>query len=409
MGCPAQSGELFSLIRMPKSVRRRWQADLEAFGGRKARQGFFYEAFIPDDIADVELAIPADVAEASDSAAAAVRELSAHPVRGVSWEALGRHLLRAESVASSRIEGLEISHRRLARADFGQAHQDLTAESVLGNIAAMETAVALGSRRQPVTSNDVRKIHRVLLEATPDRHLAGKFRTSQGWIGGGSSPRDAAFVPPPENEVPRLMDDLCVFASREDLPAAIQAAIVHAQFETIHPFPDGNGRVGRCLIHAVLRRRISSADFVPPVSLVLGANAKAYIRGLERYRAGEVAEWCGLFAAAVRTAAAEVKRLGADMDKLREKWLRATSFPRRDSAAAKMIDVLPGYPILDVGTVEKVASVSNQAARLAVLQLETAGVLRRINTGKRNRAWEAVGLFELVDSGERRLRGRASG
>lgn len=393
---------------MPRSVKRRWQADLEAFGGRKARQGFFYEAFIPDEVADIELAIPADVAAASDAAAAALRELAAHPPSGVSWEALGRHLLRAESVASSRIEGLEVSHRRLARADFGQAHQDLTAESVLGNVAAMEQAVALGSRRQPMTSKEVRKIHRVLLEATPDHHLGGTFRTSQGWIGGGSTPRDAAFVPPPEDEVARLIDDLCVFASREDLPAVIQAAIVHAQFETIHPFPDGNGRVGRCLIHAVLRRRSSSAGFVPPVSLVLGANARAYIRGLERYRTGQVAEWCGLFAAAVRTAAAEVSRLGAAVDELREKWRRATGFPRIDSAAARMIDVLPGYPVLDVGTVEKVAGVSNQAARLAVQQLETAGVIRRINNGKRNRAWEAVGLFELVESGERRLRRRAS-
>jgi Fic family protein len=394
---------------MPTLVERRWEADLEAFGGRKARRGFFYEAFVPDEIGNLELTIPADVAAASDAAATAVRELGAHPPGGVSWEALGRHLLRAESVASSRIEGLEISHRRLARADFGQAHEDLTAESVLGNVAAMEHAVALGSRRDLMTAAAVRKIHRVLLEATPDRHLAGKFRAGQGWIGGGSTPQDADFIPPPEDQVPRLVDDLCVFASRDDIPGVVQAAIVHAQFETIHPFPDGNGRVGRCLIHALLRRWTSTSGFVPPISLVLGANAKAYTRGLERYRAGHVAEWCGLFAAAVRTAAKEVSRLRADVDALREKWRRAAGHPRVDSAASKMIDALPGYPILDVGTAENVAAVSNQAARLAITQLETAGVIRRINTGKRNRTWEAVGLFELVDAGERRLRGRVSG
>jgi Fic family protein len=394
---------------MPTFVKRRWQANLEAFGGRKARQGFFYEAFVPDDIGNLDLTIAADLAEASDAAASAVRELGAHPPGGVSWEALGRHLLRAESVASSRIEGLEISHRRLARAAFGQAHEDLTAASVLGNVAAMEQAVALGSRREPMTSAGVRKIHRVLLHPTPDRHLAGKLRTGQGWIGGGSTPRDAAFIPPPEDEVPRLIDDLCVFASRDGVPAVIQAAIVHAQFETIHPFPDGNGRVGRCLIHAVLRRRGLASGFVPPVSLVLGANAKAYIRGLERYRLGHVVEWCGLFAAAVRTAAREVSRLGADVEALREKWRRSAGVPRVDSAAAKMIEALPGYPLLDVRTIERVAGVSNQAARLAVIELETARVIRRINTGKRNRAWEAVGLFELVEAGERRLRGRASG
>ena len=123
---------------MPTLVKRHWRANLEAFGGRKSRRGFFYEAFVPDDIGELELVIPADVAEAAEAAAAAVRQLGAQPPGGISWEALGRQLLRAESVASSRIEGLEISYRRLARAGFGQAHRDLTAESVLGNVAAME-------------------------------------------------------------------------------------------------------------------------------------------------------------------------------------------------------------------------------------------------------------------------------
>jgi hypothetical protein len=90
---------------MPRSVKRQWQADREAFGGRKARQGFFYETFVPDEVADIEFAIPADVAAASDATAAAVRELAAHPPNGVSWEALGRHLLRgspAETFALRR-------------------------------------------------------------------------------------------------------------------------------------------------------------------------------------------------------------------------------------------------------------------------------------------------------------------
>lgn len=402
-------GCLLGWLAMPRLVKRRWQANLEAFGGRKARQGFYYQAFVPDDIADLELAIGADVAEAAGAAASVVRELGARPADGGAWEALARHLLRSESVASSRIEGLEISHRRLARAAFGEAHEDLTAASVLGNVAAMEKAVAIGSRKEPLTSASIRKIHRVLLQATRDAHLAGKFRISQGWIGGGNTPRDADFIPAPEDEIPRLIDDLCAFASRDDLPAVIQAAIVHAQFETIHPFHDGNGRVGRCLIHSVLRRRGLTTGFIPPVSLVLGANARAYVRGLERFRAGHVAEWCGLFAAAVGTAATEIGRLSGDVDGIREKWREAAGHPRTDSAAAKMIDLLPGYPILDVATVESVLDVSNQAARLAVAQLEGAGVLKRINTGRRNRAWEAVGLFELVEARERRLRGRASG
>lgn len=391
---------------MPTLVKRHWRADLEAFGGRRSRRGFFYEAFVPDEIGELDLAIPADIAEAAEAATAAVRRLGAQPPGGISWEALGRQLLRAESVASSRIEGLEISYRRLARADFGQSHTDLTAESVLGNVAAMEAAVALGSRSRALKTHDFLNIHRTLLEATPDRHIGGKLRTAQGWIGGGSTPEHADFIAPPEDRVAGLVADLCIFASRDDLPAIIQAAIVHAQFETIHPFADGNGRVGRCLIHVILRRRGLTPGFVPPVSLVLGANANAYIRGLVAFRAGRVAEWCGLFAAAVRTAADEAGRLASAIDRLRNQWREVVGRPRSGSAADKLIEALPGHPILDVGAAERIAGVSNQAARLAMIQLEEAGVIKRINAGKRNRAWEAVGLFEVVEASERRLRAR---
>jgi Fic family protein len=268
----------------------------------------------------------------------------------------------------------------------------------------MESAIALGGRSRPLATRDLLGIHKKLLEATPDRHLGGRLRTTQGWIGGGSTPEHADFIPPPEDRVPGLVDDLCLFASRDDLPAVIQAAIAHAQFETIHPFADGNGRVGRCLIHALFRRRGLTPGFVPPVSLVLGANAKAYVRGLVAFRAGRVAEWCGLFSAAVRTAAEEATRLAAAVDRLRLQWRAAADHPRAASAADKLIQSLPGHPILDVAAVETIAGVSNQAARLAVAQLERAGVLRRINTGKRNRAWEAVGLFDVVEAAERRLR-----
>lgn len=140
---------------------------------------------------------------------------------------------------------------------------------------------------------------------------------------------------------------------------------------------------------------------MPPVSLVLGANARAYVRGLVAFREGRVAEWCGVFSAAVRTAAEDAARLGRAIEGLRGKWRKAAREPRAGSTSSRVIDALVGYPILDVGTVERIAGVSNQAARLALLELEEAGVVKRVNTGKRNRTWEAVGLFEIVEAGER--------
>src|SRR3954464_6097812 len=222
-----------------------------------------------------------------------------------SLEVLARRLLWAESVASSRIEGLVLSQRRLAMAEVERAEtHDDTARSVLGNIAAMEDAVRLGAGERPLKTADILRLHRALMEATSTPGIAGKLRDQQNWIGGNAfNPGRADFVPPPPEHVPDLVDDLCLFMNRTDLPPIVQAAIVHAQFETIHPFADGNGRVGRALIHAVLRRRGLAPRFVPPVSLVLAADAKAYVQGLTDHRAGQVDDWCERFASALRGAA----------------------------------------------------------------------------------------------------------
>jgi Fic family protein len=107
----------------------------------------------------------------------------------------------------------------------------------------------------------------------------GRLRRRQNWIGRpGSTPVNADFVPPRDKQVRPLLKDLCAFIEREDVPILAQAAIAHAQFETIHPFGDGNGRVGRCLIHVVLRRRELAPRYVPPISLILAARVKQLCR-----------------------------------------------------------------------------------------------------------------------------------
>lgn len=385
--------------------KRRWTGDLNAYGGRKSRASYTFQAYVPDRIANQTFDLPGDIAGIVTEADRAVVALNETPPAIASLEALARQLLRAESVGSSRIEGLELSHRRLARAAFDAKHaQDVTAESILGNIRAMEHAIALATAGSDFTVRDITTIHRELFASTRDRHLAGIVRDGQSWIGGASDgPRDAEFVPPPHEYVDGLLDDLAEFISREDLPPVAQAAIAHAQFETIHPFADGNGRVGRCLIHVVLRRRGIAKRYVPPISLVLAGNAKAYIGGLTDFRTGREAAWCGTFAAAVRTAAAGASAFAERIARLQASWLVKAGDPRDDSAARKLIALLPSHPILDVSTTEKITGVSNQAARLTMLRLEEAGILKRVNVGKRNRAWEATGLFELLNQYEREM------
>lgn len=394
---------------MPKWVQKSWEPNLGAFGGRRARAGFRYSAFIPDPIADLELTLAADVATVVVDAEVAVRELNQQGPGLQSLESLARQLLRAESVASSRIEGLKLSHRRLARVDYANDQSDVTAQSVLANMRAMELAVRRASARKAIAPADVCAIHRRLFEAFGDPS-AGKFRQEQSWIGGAaSSPRDAEFVPPPPEHVKRLIQDLCDFLERDDLPAVVQAAIAHAQFETIHPFADGNGRVGRSLIHVVLKRRGVAPRHVPPISLILATDSKAYIRGLTGFRAGALTEWCGLFAQATRTAARQAEAFARGIEALKARWLLQAGEPRSGSAARALIELLPSHPILDVGTAERLLEVSNQAARLAMLQLAETGVIAPITAGRRNRAWEAVGLFKLLDQFELALATRSGG
>lgn len=394
---------------MPKLVRQRWEADFGAFGGRKAKRGFSYDAYVPDELADLEFSLTADVAQAVAEAELLLTEVNRKGPALRALEALARQLLRAESVASSRIEGLELSHRRLARAAFAEDESDITAQSVLANIRAMELAVATAAATKRFGVPAILKVHKALFSAFGDRH-AGKVRTEQNWVGGAaSSPQNAEFVPPPPELVTGLLEDLAAFLDRDDLPPVMQAAIAHAQFETIHPFADGNGRVGRCLIHVVLTRRGVTPNVVPPVSLVLATDARAYVGGLTDFRAGRVNEWVGLFAAAARTAAMEASRFAAQLSAQEEQWRAAVGPLRPNAAASVLLRLLPGVPIIDVQTAQELVGCSNQAARLALAQLERAGVISQLTVGRRNRAWEAGAVFELLNTFERHLATRRGG
>ena len=385
-------------------VERRWEPRIEALGGRLARRGFTYDAYVPTPVAEEDLLLGSDIAAASANAELACRELDDQRATPINLEALARQLLRTESVASSRIEGLVLSHRRLAKAAFSPDLRDVTAQSVLANIRALEHAVDLATNVDELKTEHLLEVHRLLFEGTRDERLGGLIREEQNWIGGaGSSPRNAEFIPAPPEHVQGLLDDLAAFCNREDLPAVIQAAIGHVQFETIHPFQDGNGRVGRAIILIVLRRRGISRRYLPPVSLALAGEADRYVAGLTSWRNGDENDWYAVFTDAVYRAASEASEFARRVGELQRHWIERAGNPRSGSGPLRLIELLPSHPVVDVKTATDLLGGTAERARLAILRLDQAGVLRQTTVGRRNRAWESVGLFDLLDAFERKL------
>lgn len=394
--------------RTGRYVKRIWTPNPAANGGRRERRGGTYRAFLPDPIARRAFPLEDDATATLHEATKSLERLQHAPTRIATLGAVAQNLLRSESVASSRVEDVVISHRRLARfaqRDPERRPVDNQAAQVLGNVEAMKRAIELGAEARPIEVEDLQEIHRLLLRSSADGRIAGIVRASQNWIGGNEyNPLAAAFVPPPPEEVPSLLRDLCRFAERDDLPPIVQAAIAHAQFEAIHPFADGNGRTGRALIYAILRRRGEITTYIPPISLVIVGVPRAYVGGLTAYRRGDASEWCDFFAAAMAQAATEAERLAESIEALEERWLERAGNLRSDSAARRLIGALPEQPVVDVATAARLADRSHVAANAALERLTEAGVLRRLNERKWGRLWECTELLELVEEFEESVR-----
>lgn len=387
--------------------KRVWPADPGAYGGRKARRPGSYEVFIPYEISQRDFRLDGDAVAAVTEATRALQHLEASPPRVATLGALAQNLLRSESVASSRIEGVHLSHKRLARAAYqaDKGQRDRRAAEVLGNVEAMKRASEIGTAGSPLTVADVEDIHRTLLRFTEDADIAGVFRTAQNWIGGNDyNPVGASYVPPPSEHVRSLLEDLCAFVNRVDLAPSVQAGIAHAQFETIHPFADGNGRVGRALIYTVLRRRGEIPRYIPPISLILAAQPKSYVGGLTGYRAGEVSSWLAQFADATARAATEAERLADAIEYLQSAWLDDLGRPRSDAAVRQLVSALPQQPVIDVAAAQQLTGKSHVAVGKALQQLERVGILTRLNERKWGRVWECEQLFNLVDAFEKSVR-----
>jgi len=403
---------------MAELLNRRWEPRFQGLT-RRDRQGCNYNAYLPDPLAGWDLTLPGDMAADVADAETAIRELNRAGTTHVSLEGLARFLLRAESVASSRIEGLDAGARRLVEAEAllaeGGDAADRVAVEVLGNIASMESAVELAGEAREISLADLLGIHQILMERSPTPELGGVVREEQNWIGGSSyNPCSASFVPPPADHVQGLLEDLTVYINGDEHPALVQAAIAHAQFETIHPYADGNGRTGRALIHIILRRRGLAPAFVPPISLVLATWSDDYITGLTAFRhlhpansperSNAAHTWLRGFAGATVRACNDAQAYASRIDGLVENWRSALGTIRNGSALALLLDVLPGVPLMTVNSAARLIDRSDVAAGSAINRLAEAGILLQRNIGRqRYRIFEAPEVLELFTSLERAL------
>ncbi|WP_265521228.1 Fic family protein [Oerskovia flava] len=354
-----------------------------------------YRAAVTAPIADRDLALPAAlVAECEDAATEIARfDAETDATLGTAEIApLPSVLLRSESAASSQIEHLTVGARQLALAELGE-HATRNATTVAGNVHAMQAAVELADRIDDTT---ILTVHRALMgERDPQ---AGRWRTEQVWIGGTSAgPHLADFVAVHHTRVPAAIDDLVTFARRTDLPVLAHAAVLHAQFETIHPFTDGNGRTGRALVHAMLRHARLTRRLTVPVSAGLLSDVDRYFDALTAYRAGDPAPIVDRVNDAVLAAVGHGRRLVGELETIRVGWRDALP-ARRGAAAWGALDVVLGQPVVNVRYVAQRLDVSLTAAQTAVDQLVDLGALAPTDGARRrNRTWQAPQVLRALD------------
>ena len=317
------------------------------------------------------------------------------------YEPLARLLLRSEGVASSYIEGITapvidivLAEERLGRQEAGAAAW------VASNLAAVASAVTSAETAAPVSVETICEWHRTLMTGspTPERYV-GTIRDEQGWIGG-SSPLDAHLVTPPPARLPALIDDLVAYTNRADIDPIAQAAVAHAQFEIIHPFGDGNGRVGRVLVAWVLTRRLALL-VPPPVSVAVAADVGGYASGLVLFRLGEHRRWIQWFANVVAEGGRAQRALVSNVEQIKRRWREQLASgehkSRSDAAVTAVFELLPRHLVLTSQTLVDELEVSRKTSLATLHRLTRAGILTEYGTVRRQTAGQPAGLYASSD------------
>lgn len=359
-------------------------------GGARPRYGIYHPA-VPASISDLVLELPASVLADAESASREIARFDAE--LGGEIAPFAAVLLRSESAASSQLENLTATARAIGEAELPGGKARGNAEMIVANTAAMKAAVALSDT---VDADAILAMHRALMINDP-RHTPGEFRTEAVWIGGGSTPIGATFVGPRHDLIAGAIADLIAFAQRADVPALPQIAVGHAQFETIHPFADGNGRTGRALVQALLRNKGLTRQVTVPVSAGLLADTGAYFAALTSYRDGDAAPIVERFSRATVLAIANGRQLVAELREIRENW-NGVITARSDSAVWKVADLLARRPVVNAVLLAQELGMESTNAHRYLNPLTEAGILIEATNGPRNRVWRSPEVLAALDA-----------
>jgi Fic family protein len=368
--------ELSETVPVSRTARRRYRGT--------------YEAAVVPEIVGQDVLLPAEVAALVEDASTEVARFDSE--MGTELAPFSAILLRSESAASSKIENLTASARAIAEAELHPRARG-NASLIVANTRSMNAAIALSDR---IDADAILKMHEALLsQSSPD--IAGRWRREQVWIGGSDlGPHGALFVPPRHDRVPESIEDLVAFIDRDDIPVLVHAALAHAQFETIHPFPDGNGRTGRALLHAQLRNKGLTRNVTVPVSAGLLTNTDEYFDVLSEYRNGNPLLIVASVARASLAAVGNGRQLIRDLRGVRSSWDERVKV-RRGATAWKIADLLLRHPVVNAPLIAEELGIAGQNTYRSLQPLVDADVLVEFSDRKRNQLWRAPEALEALD------------
>ncbi len=352
-----------------------------------------YRSAITPPIADLTIEIDSELAAEAARAEGEIVRFDRDYGRDLAG--FGPLLLRSEAAASSQIEQLTSSARSVLLAEAGAARSLTSNASVIAaNTAAMRAAIDAAGELDAAA---ILEIQATLLGATRPE-FTGKWRDTQVWIGIGRSPHSADFVPPHHHRVPGAIEDLVAFIARTDIQPLVHAAIAHAQFETIHPFPDGNGRTGRAIVHAMLGDSLATEYADPPISAGLLAQTSRYFDALTAFREGEPAPIIEAFIDAADAAIINATQLALDIADTASGWNDELADLRSHATARVLLGHLVGRPVLSAATVVDLLGVSHKAALAGLGLLEQRGIVSRHDVQRRrDQVWVAHDITRHLD------------